>query len=57
MQVSWVVGLAELAKKGLDEHMLTLDSHKPRRSMLNKKVNKFRLVGRVGSLRSQKTIG
>ena len=39
MQVSWVVGLAEVAKKGLDEHNLTFDSYKPRRSALNKKLN------------------
>ena len=30
MQVGGVGGLASLAKKGLDEHTLTFDSHKPR---------------------------
>ena len=47
-------GLTALAKKGLDEHMFTFDSHEPRRSALNKKVEKCRLVGWVGSLRSLK---
>ena len=45
MQDSGVGGLSALAKKGLDEHMLTFDSHKPHRSALNKKVEKCRLVG------------
>ena len=57
MQVSGVGGLAELAKKGLDEHTLTFDSHKPRRSALNKKVEKCRLVGWADTLRSLKRIG
>ena len=36
MQVSGVGGLAALAIKGLDEHTLTYDSHKPSISELNK---------------------
>ena len=37
MQVSWTGGLAALAKKGLDEHTLTFDSHEPRRSAFRPK--------------------
>ena len=32
MQVSGMGGLTAFTKKGLDEHTLTFDSHKPRRS-------------------------
>ena len=37
MQVSGVGGLAALAIKGLDEHTLKFDSHKPSIFELNKK--------------------
>ena len=37
MQVSWEGGLAALAKKGLDEHTLTFDSHEPRKSAFRSK--------------------
>ena len=37
MQVGGVGGLASLAKKGLDEHTLTFDSHEPRRSAFRPK--------------------
>ena len=33
MQVTEEGGLAALAKKGLDEHTLTFDSHEPRKSV------------------------
>ena len=56
MQVGGVGGLATLAKKGLEEHTLMFDSHKPRRSELNKKVEKCKLVGWVGSLRSLRKV-
>ena len=45
MQVGGVGGLATLAKKGLEEHTLMFDSHKPRRSELNEKVEKCRFRG------------
>ena len=49
MQVSGAGGLAALAKKGLDEHTLTFDSHKPSRSALNKSLKMS--LSRVGGAR------